>query len=161
MLEGRGRAVGQIIGLVDGEPVVTDVQRAGEPVLHHRRYLQGRHPLTGGESGDHDHEDGRRQEAPGPAPVEAGERDSAVLGQLPPEQTRYEIPRNDKEHVYAGESAPENAHVGVVEDHSEHSNRTHAFDIGAELARWISSPPVRPRCLCRGRAGAHLHPCKK
>lgn len=75
ILQGRHRPVRvEVVGRLEGESVVADVQGTRHGVLGDHLHLEGTEHGDRDHNGDHDHEHGRRQEATGPPRVEAGER---------------------------------------------------------------------------------------
>ena len=154
MLHRRRRRIGrQIVGALYREPVVADIQRAGDTVADDaarlQRWQQHRRRGTRG----NEHRDRRRQQPSRPGTVEPGQPHRPGTRCFPPQQAGDQESRDDEEHVDPDESAADSGHAGVEQDDGDDGNRPQAFDVGPKLLLRQDRPPARSGTASGIRAG--------
>ena len=105
---------------VDDELPVRDVQQARESVAANRRQLARLRPHHGVERDGREHEEQRREQAPGPPRPERGQTDPARGLPLGEQQRGDEVAADHEEDVDAEEAALRPGDLAVVQDHGGH-----------------------------------------
>lgn len=145
MLERRRRRVGKlVVDAVEDEPVVADVQRAGDAVTDDALGLQWGQQDRRGDRGDNAHRSRCRQQPAGSRPVEAAQPDGACSAYLAVKHSGDEESRDDEEHVDAGEPTAHAGHAGMKEHDGQHRDGTQAFEVLAKCRlRRTQAPRLR------------------
>ncbi|MCL6543829.1 MAG: hypothetical protein K6T61_01255, partial [Bryobacteraceae bacterium] len=103
-----------------GEPVVADVQRTGDPVTEDRAGLQRGQEQGRTDRSGHQHDAPGGQQPAGPRTIELGQPHAAGGRDVPPQQPRDEKPRDDEEDVDADEPSADSGYARMKEDHGQH-----------------------------------------
>ena len=104
----RGRVGGQVIGAVQGEPVIADVQCAGDSITDDTaRACNGGSSTAAPMARKDQHGRCGRQQSTGPRAVEPGNPNGARTRHLTPKQASDKESGDDEEDVDADEPAAE------------------------------------------------------
>ena len=121
----------EIVRTGDRQPVVADVQGAGQAVVEDRSRLQGRQQCGGRDRGEHQHRGCRGEKPTGPRGVEPNQVDPSGFGKFGKQQSGDQETGDHEEDVNADEAPTDGA--DVERDDREDCDRAEPLDVGAEI----------------------------